>query len=156
MYTYIRIYLVEADPRLGTANASRANRLAVAAAIRLAAQGDVARQVGGIATRAVVAIRARCDQLNLAIDCGLGANGGRDIGVRAVDVLAHVAQNGGTRRGETARGDRRDPGECNAVRVRNGRLRGGNVDVQLVGRNLCSGGENGGHLLYQGKRKKFS
>jgi len=69
--------------------------------VRLTAKADVTAEVVGlgagngtdVVTRAVVAVRARCDELNTAENRRLGANHRVDVGVREVDILAHVTEN---------------------------------------------------------------
>ena len=79
-----------------------------AAAVRLSTEADVAVVVVRIGardrtrarSRAVVAVRARGDELNAAEDRGLSTDRRGDDIVREVDVLAHITENRLTRRGE--------------------------------------------------------
>ena len=153
--------LVEAGPRLDD-RACRANGATVATAIRLGTQRNVAREVRHIATRAIVAVGTLCDELDLTVDRGLGANGRGDRGVGCIDILAHVAENGRSRGAHLTEGDvalataaNRQPGDEVTVRVRNRGSGIEEIDVELVCRDLRGGGEYRRHLLYQGKRKKF-
>ena len=79
-----------------------------AAGVRLTAKADVAAVVVGLGagnaanavTRAEVAVCTRRDELNTTKDGRLGANRRGKIGIREVDVLAHITEHRGARGGQ--------------------------------------------------------
>lgn len=147
IYVQRRKCLVEARNRRGDT---------VAAAVGLAAEGNVARVVllgtarrrrTRAGTRAVVAGRARGHELDLAQDRGLGANRGVvHGGIRQVDILAHITENDRTRCGEST--ERVDPRDLRAGGVEDRGLNARDVDVQLVGADLRTSRGNGWHCVY--------
>jgi len=100
----------------------------IAAGVRLTAKADVTAEVVGIrasngsdiVARTVVAVRTRCDKLNTAENCGLGANTCVDGGVREVDISTHITEHGSARGGkDTSCGLVDEPGDRHVVRVNN-------------------------------------
>jgi hypothetical protein len=143
--------------------ARNTRRYTRAAAVRLSAQADVAgvevrARAGNRNTavaRAVVAVRALCDQLYLTHNAGLGANRRRDIRVRAVDVATHVSENRGTGGGEGTGCRSHDPGNSYVIRVYNRRHDVDNVNVELIGGDLRIRSVNGCHVFISLIKKKI-
>ena len=142
--------------------ARNTRRYTRAAAVRLSAEADVAREEvrarardrNTAVARAVVAVRALRDQLYLTQDAGLGANRRRDIRVRAVDVATHVSENRGTGGGEGTGCRSHDPGNSYVIRVYNRRHDVDNVNVELIGGDLRIRSVNGGHVFITLQKKK--